>query len=218
MSFLRNSILVALTALATPMARAAEDSSSKQSLPVPLKDTYVEVIERIDGDPVLVIRYPWHRHVGASVEVRFLYDDEVEERLIYPLYFADRYMKDNVTVALYRAQDGAEDVPTIASFSRAEIQFAVFGDRNSLGNASAAVACTTETVSLAASRRTPRAVFPVLEPWALDRRTLYLDLRPEYFPNPCKIRIWLMRGEDIVWTETANWPGYPGEQEPPPAE
>lgn len=62
---------------------------------------------------------------------------------------------------------------------------------------------------------TNRAAFYPLRPWSLDRRTLYLDLPEAYFAQPSKLRVWFMRGRDVVWTETVDWPGYPQPPAPP---
>jgi hypothetical protein len=188
---------------------AQEDPTLKPYIPQPVQDTYVEVIQRLNGDPVLVVNYPWQRHAEPSVEVRALSDDEVGKRLIYPLYFRNRIMRDTVTVALYRAQDAARDRPTRTQFTRDGIEFEVFADYNSLGNVSTCVAGRTETVSLDKSQRSARTAFPVLDQWALDERTLYLEVPISHFLKPCKIRVWLLRDENIIWAEDTDWPGFP---------
>jgi hypothetical protein len=190
-------------------AAIAQDPTLKPSIPHPIQDTYVRVIERLSGDPVLVVDYPWRRHAEPSIEVRSLNEDEVGKRLIYPLYFRNRIMRDTVTVALYRAQDAAEDRPTTTQFTRDGIEFQVFADYNSLGNVSTSVAGRTETVSLDKSQRSARAAFPVLDQWALNERALYLEVPISHFPKPCKIRVWLLRDENIIWAEDVDWPGFP---------
>ncbi|HID75866.1 MAG TPA: hypothetical protein EYP56_07700 [Planctomycetaceae bacterium] len=121
----------------------------------------------------------------------------------------DGNRRGNVIVTLYRAVDRAETGPTVARFTSQGIQFEALATRNSLGKAAASVACRTDVVSLERKRQTPRAVYPLLEPWALDERMLYLDLPRSHFAAPCKLRLWLMRDGDIVWAENVDWPGYP---------
>jgi len=203
--------MVAVAGLCASAASGAgrKDPERAGSMPMPHEGRYVQAIERLDRNPVLVVRYPWFRHRKPSVEVRQLFDDEVGERLIYPLYFRQRHFRGDVIVTLYRAVDRAETGPTVARFTSQGIQFEALATRNSLGKAAASVACRTDVVSLERKRQTPRAVYPLLEPWALDERMLYLDLPRSHFAAPCKLRLWLMRDGDIVWAENVDWPGYP---------
>jgi hypothetical protein len=167
-------------------------------------DAFVSVITQHTGGPLLVIRYPWKRHALPSVEVRVLAEDEVDNRLLRPLFFQRRIMKGGITEAVYHCQDRSEGVRQTATFLKDNIDFDIFGARNSLGRPSVCVACRTTTVDPPPETR---AAFCLLDAWALDERTLNLELPAKYFSEPGKIRVWLIRDKDIVWTATTTWPG-----------
>jgi len=65
----------------------------------------------------------------------------------------------------------------------------------------------TEPARVEKPRPEIRAAFPLLDDWALDERTLYLELPAAYFADPTLIRVWLLRGDAVVWTATTAWPG-----------
>ena len=202
-------------------------------------DAFVSVITQHTGEPILVIKYPWRRHARPSVEVRVLEPSEVDAPLIRPLLFLHAIMKGDVTTAVYRCQDDSEGTSQTATFSREGMDFEVFGARNSLGRPSVCVACQTatrqrrtaaeaaeeaeESDSVVESFTTPppepetRAAFSLLGAWAIDDRTLYLELPAKHFSRPSKIRVWLLRHKDIVWTADVVWPGTPGTPSAPSA-
>lgn len=189
-------------------------------------ESFVSVITQRTGEPILAIRYPWKRHARPSVEVRILEESEVGNRLILPLFFKHDILKGGVTTAVYRCQDRSEGVAQKAVFSNDEFDFEVFGSRNSLGRPSVCIVGRTKLErdrSRAVSPREDeylselvgepepetRAAFCFLPTWAIDEQMLYLTLPSEYFPKPCKIRVWLLRDKDIVWTADTTWPGAP---------
>ena len=164
----------------------------------------VAVMEQASGEPILVINYPWTKHARPSVEVRLLADAEADTYELRPLCFVDDFMKGEVTVRVYHCQDRSADTPLGITFTEREIEFEVLGERNSLGRPSVRVACRTKTGH---REWGAVAVYCLLESWAVDQRTLYLDLPPAYFAKPGRIRVWFLRGKDIVWSELAKWPG-----------
>jgi hypothetical protein len=50
-----------------------------------------------------------------------------------------------------------------------------------------------------------RSAFYRLESWAADSDTLMLDLPPEHFCRPGTLKVWLLRGDEVVWSETVPW-------------
>jgi hypothetical protein len=243
-SFLMNTrlqavvLLVLVGCLSQPGRATADEADPKQSprdraADVTGGNPFVSIITQPTGEPILVIKYPWKRHLRPSVEIRVLDPSEVQNPMIRPLFFVHDLMKGKVTTAVYHCQDYSEDVPQTATFSEGDLDFEIIGARNSLGRPAVCVACRTatrgraparasdlgvddlgtgpETRGFRAAEREPetRAVFCLLRAWAVDERTLYLDLPAEYFSRPSKIRVWLMRDKDVVWTATAAWPGTP---------
>ncbi|NQT18014.1 MAG: hypothetical protein HQ582_35005 [Planctomycetes bacterium] len=169
-------------------------------------ESYVSVLSQTTGEPILVIRYPWKRHARPSVEVRILGEKELDNPLIRPQFFVHDVMKGDITKALYDCQDRSEDVPQRVAFSEGNANFSIFGTRNVLGRPSVCVSSRTTTVD---SPPETRAAFAMLRPWSIDERTLYLELPAEHFSKRSKIRIWFLRGKDIVWMANTTWPGTP---------
>ena len=168
------------------------------------RPSYLAVVRQPTGEPILVVDYPWPRHARPSVEVRLFAENEADNYLVRPLLFVDSFMKGEVTVNIYHCQDRSEDTPLSRPLSEGGIDFELLGKRNSLGKPSVCVACRART---GGTETGAFAVYCLLKSWAVDRRTLFLDLPPGYFSRPGKIRVWFLRGKDIVWSETATWPG-----------
>jgi hypothetical protein len=227
-------VVLVLAASAGSQAEAADrqiDRSAEMPLVEPARgESFVSVITQPSGGPILVVKYPWKRHAKPSVEVRVLDPSEVDKPLIRPLFFRHDIMKGDVTTAVYQCQDNSDELPQTATFSEGNADFEVFGARNSLGRPAVCVACrivpeaaADETASLLADlartgqetmlsmkfRPEMRAAYCLLDAWAVDRRTLYLELPASHFSQRSKIRVWLLRGKDIVWTANMTWPGAP---------
>ena len=186
-----------LRAEGSPAANATQRESGS---------SFVSVVRRPTGEPILVVAYPWKEHARPSIEVRAYGPDEADSRQIDPLYFVNNFMKGEVTVAVYKCQDLGGQTRTTAQLTKNEIDFEVIGERNSFGGPSATVACRTK-YRISAAETVPRAIFPLLEPWSIEPQELYLDLPEAYFSGPVKLRIWMLRGKSVVWTETIRWPG-----------
>ena len=187
-----------------PAERDAGQPKGNAAAEVGRGECFVSVFEQPTGEPILIIDYPWRRHARPSVEVRTLDDTEVGNSLIRPLFFVSDIMKGKVTTGVYHYQDLCEDVPQTATFAEGDIDFEILAQRNSLERPSVCVACRSEPVN---SPPEARVAFCLLDAWAVNERMLHLELPPEYFSQPGKIRVWLLRGKDIVWSETAAWPG-----------
>lgn len=176
------------------------------------KPAYVSIETPAGGEPMLVIRYPWKVHARSSVEVRSYVKGEEDSPRIQPLYFRDEFMKDEFTVGVYKAQDDSASVRVVGKMTRRDIEFTAIGQRNLFDRPSVVIACRTDVVlqkDVKEPEQARRAVYPLLGPWASDDRTLFLSLPEEDFTEPAKIRIWFLRGGEIVWSEVKQWPGLP---------
>ena len=168
---------------------------------------YVSLARQATGEPMLVVDYPWKTHARPSIEVSTLPDDEAQWPEIRPLFFLDKFMRGRVATAMYACLDGSEKVPTSTSLVEEGVEYEVFGDRNSFDRPSVSVACRTPVQKI--GQVATRALFCLLEPWAVDRRRLLFDLPSEHFAGPSKLRVWLLRGDAVLWSETVDWPGFP---------
>ena len=208
-------LLVASTSIpGTTPADAADAASNGSATVMQMQaESFVSIARRSTGQPILVVKYPWREHAGASIEIRQLASDEVDNWEIKPLLFRDELMKGPALVSVSRCLDSCSDGPAKAEFTEGEIDFEILGDRNSFSSPSVCVACRTK-YKPTGGKTVSRAVFPLLEPWSADKRRLYLDLPTGYFPQECLVRVWMLRGRDIVWSTTVRWPGHSPAQNP----
>ncbi len=203
-------VLLASVLLATPSGTARADESPAAK--------YTTIETPAGGEPMLVIRYPWVIHKKPSVEVRTYIPAEVESARIRPLMFVHGFMKDKITVKVYEVEDAASGTATKVEFNRRGIDFTAVGDRNLLGRPSVCVTCETEVLKPnkeAFHDKSRWAIYPLLEEWAPDKRTLFLSLPKASFTTPVKIRVFFLRDADTIWTEALDWPGL-GEADPAP--
>ena len=175
--------------------------------------SFVSIAHRSTGRPMLVVKYPWREHAKASIEIRQLVPDEVADPELKPLFFRDEIMKGLALVSVSNCLNSCSDVRATAEFTKREIDFEIIGDRNSFSSPSVSVACRTK-YKPTGGQTVSRAIFPLLEPWSTDKRTLYLDLPTEYFPQECLVRVWMLRGRDVVWSTIIPWPGYSPAEDP----
>lgn len=164
----------------------------------------VRIIEQREDLPVLLVEYPWDVHRGASIEVRLVTAEEAEMRRLRPLFFTARAMRGEITSAVYRVEDGALVMPVRETVAADDRRYELVGDRNELGRAAVRAVWN-------APRRDPlggaAAVYPLLSRWALGRDLLQLELPEPAFDSPGRLRVWLLRGERIVWQQDLAWPG-----------
>jgi hypothetical protein len=143
-------------------------------------------------------------------------------------------MKSTVTIAIYETQAAASTTQTIAEFVERGIEFKAVGQRSLLGRPAVCVTCETKSLESKRSekirdleakipglgkkaedsekktdpsRRIRWAIFPFAEAWAADDNTLFLSLPEVTFSRPAKIRVFFLRDNDVVWSETKQWPG-----------
>jgi hypothetical protein len=199
------SLLYAAQAAHADTAQASGGQALETAATQPRQtDSRLSIIKQLSGEPVLVVSYPWQKHARPSVEFRVLREGEIDDPLVRPLYFLRDVMKGKVTEAVYRCEDGAEDLPQTATFSQDRTDFEIFGRRNLLGRPAVCIASRTRSIDPPPETR---AFFCSLDAWAVDERTLYLELPDEYFAEPCQLRVWFLRDKSIVWKQTILWPG-----------
>lgn len=211
---MKRSLLIFAT---LPWVGAAVCQAAEEAPPAAagVKTAYVSVETPAAGEPMLVIRYPWRVHARSSVEVRtFVKNEEEDSPRVRPLHFRNDFMKDEFTIGVYKAQDESDSVRVVAKMTRREIEFSAIGERNLLGRPSVVVTCRTDVMQkdlkeVKEPEQARRAAYPLLEPWAADERTLFLSLPEDNFTETAKIRVWFLSGDDIVWSETLQWPGLP---------
>ncbi len=179
---------------------------------------HLSIMRQPDGDPILVVKYPWRQHRHASLEMRLLEDDHRDPSVWKPIFFVGNFLNDEALKAIYYCQDAANNLPAKATFTKGtekeKVDFEVAGRRNFLDRPAVVTACESK---LEGPRGGTRLIYWPLEDWAVNRDTLWLELPKKEYTKPCRFRVWFLRDDDIVWSETFAWPGYPQKSEPPEA-
>ncbi len=186
----------------------------------PKATSCVSLVKRRGGERALVIDYPWKVHRRPSVEVRLVTGKDPGPSVVRPLFFVNEYMKGEVKVTLYRAEDASAGGKVRKPLTEKEVEFEILGRRNSLGKPSV---CVVHRFAAKEPAPGTTAVYCLLPAWAINKKLLYLDLPREDFVQPGKLYVWFLRDDRVLWTEAVEWPGYekrrtatdaqPGEEE-----
>jgi len=174
------------------------------------QEPYAEITRAATGKPLIAIHYPWHVHSRPSVEVRWMDDGEADTGELRPLQFVADLMKGQLLSDVYTCRDKADATPLKKALELRGRKVEILGDRNLLGAPAATV--VFPEIPLAndmtdATDRAARAVFFPLDSWAVDDRTLWLQLPADYFSQPGRIRVWFYREGNVLWWKTLAWPG-----------
>jgi hypothetical protein len=168
------------------------------------KAPYAEITRLPTGKPIVAIHFPWRIYSRPSIEIRWLADDEPDTGEIRPLQFVADMMKGEITSEVYAGREKAWEVSVKKTLKIHDRQFEILGARNLLAKPAVTVLFPAREVGL---DRPARAVFFLLDSWAADGHTLWLELPAEHFSQPGRIRIWFYRGDTILWWKTLAWPG-----------
>ena len=168
-----------------PERPAAGTAATPKKKPIPTN--FVSIVSGRAGTQTLVIAYPWKIHQQASVEVRLLTGEHAEGTIVTPLYFTSEYFKGQMWKKIYHCLDGAADSDMADSLLLDKIDFHIIARRNSLGRPAVLVIPEDKATKLhgkeAEFTAALRAVFPLLDAWAVNDRLLTLDLpRGHVFP------------------------------------
>jgi hypothetical protein len=186
---------------------------------------YTSIVQDRPGQQTLVVHYRWKAHARASIEVRLVPPQRAEKVMVSPLYFYGDYFKGKAEEKFYRCLDAAERGAT-DSFLKDKIDFKIVAERNSLGRAAAVVLPFNPKAPRDRGNEDtwnrPTILFPLLAPWAIDDRTLALDLprdvpykaesdelekRLQAFSRPGRLHVWFLRGDKVLWEDQLDWPG-----------
>ncbi len=168
------------------------------------KAPYAEITRVPTGKPIVAIHFPWRIYSRPSIEIRWLADDEPDTAEIRPLQFVADMMKGEITSEVYAAREKAWAVAVTKTLKIHEREFEILGARNLLAKPAVTVVFPARKVG---PDRPARAVFFLLDSWAVDGQTLWLELPAEQFSQPGRIRIWFYRNDTILWWKTLVWPG-----------
>ena len=164
-----------------PKPPAAVEAAGPRGASWQAQDSYVEVLRLPNKRPLLVIHYPWKAHARPSVEVRQLANDERDTGEIRPLGFAAKIMKGDVTAAVYQCRDRSDETPFVRKMKSQGQDFELLGQKNRLGIGSV---CTLFPPKPDDKDPVARVAYPLLGSWAIDDKTLVLELPESHFAEP----------------------------------
>jgi hypothetical protein len=156
------------------------------------------------GTPRLWISYPWKLHTHASLELYLATSADTKPAELRPMFFRTKCLPGKMDSLMHDCQDHAEDAETRRSCKVKDINFQIIGRRNSLERLSVLAVHRIEGHS---STPDVAAALPLLPCWALNERLLCIDLPVDAFAEAGAMHIWLLRGEQVLWSEMVDWPG-----------
>lgn len=177
----------------------------------------------------LMIDYPWSVIQNATLEVRIIGPEaEKQPQFSNPVYFMSIYGKlEQIDKDIFNKKLGNPRFSNNIEYSQA--LFHEYG----LPEPKSLTLATIKPVSGAradffhlrlenpdTNEMETTLIFHDLTQWAVDKGRLALELRGKSitdaegkkiteieFEKPCKIKIWLLHDDYIVWEETFQWPG-----------
>lgn len=177
----------------------------------------------------LMIEYPWEIIQNATLEIRIIGPEaEKQPQFSNPLYFMSIYGKlEQIDKDIFNKKTGDPryrnniEYPRLLfhTYELPEPESVVLATIKPVAGARAdffhVVLANPDTNELETT-----LVFHDLTQWAVDKGRLALELRGKSifdaegkkikeieFEKPCKIKIWLLHDDYIVWEETFQWPG-----------
>ncbi len=197
----------------TPASAAAdtagESNPAAQPETIPQRKTLVgptsiAVTAEAGGMKTLTIHFLWSLFPDSSVEVRFVPATDTKGDKIAPIYFHER-LKGKVQEDFFDCLDHSDGDGKTHSFTKDKLVYTMIGRRNSLGFQGVHVQVAREEPK---KSDYPSAAYLQLDTWAVDKKTLLLDMPRDEFAAPGTLYVWFFRGEKPVWEEQVRWPGY----------
>jgi hypothetical protein len=187
---------------------AESDSASSADTPkqrkISVGPTSMAIVSEPSGMRTLTIHFPWSLFPDASIEVRLVPASEAKGKGIVPIYFHE-HLKGKVQEDFFDCLDHADNGGKTHSFTKDKLVYTMIGRRNGLGNQGVHVQVASEKPK---KPDNPAAAYLQLDTWAVDKKTLSLELPRDEFAQPGTLFVWFFRGEKTVWHEQIRWPGY----------
>jgi hypothetical protein len=188
-------------AAAPPLEPVPSPTAGK---PAEKETSFASLFAGRGGRRVLLVDYPWARHDDASIEIRLLSGEAPGAEEIRPLGFVARHFRGKVRMKVFDVQDAAATGDTARPLTVDETEFEIVGSRTSLGSQAVYL---VRSIPPQESPPGAAAVYCLLPAWSINRGLLHLDLPREHFAPAGKLRVWFLRGRDILWAQTLEWPG-----------
>ena len=156
------------------------------------------------GGHRLMVEYPWSRHQDASIEVRLVTGERPTVAGLRPLAFAANHFHGNIRMQIYNVQDAGAGGVVIRTLEVEDAKYEVLGGLTPLGQPAT---CIARKFVPAEPPKGAHAVYCLLQPWSINRKLLSIELPKKYFAEPGKMKVWFLRGSEILWEQTLDWPG-----------
>lgn len=177
----------------------------------------------------LMIEYPWSKIQNATLEVRIIGPEaEKQPQFCNPAYFKSIYGKlERIDKGIFSKKTGNQRFANNIEYSRSLFHEYGLPEPEILELATITPPAGARAdyfylslVNQDTNELETTLIFHDLTQWAVDGERLALELcgKPIYdadgktikeieFKNPCKIKIWLLHDDCVVWQETFQWPG-----------
>jgi len=185
-----------------PSGEPSADTAVRRRPPV-RSTSFASLIDDRKGHRLLV-EYPWSRHREASIEIRLVTGEQPSVEGIRPMAFVAKHFHGDVRMQIYNVQDAGAGGVVIRNLEVDSEKFEVLGGMTPLGNPAT---CVVRNYIPAEPPTGAYAIYCQLRPWALSDRLLSIELPKRYFADPGKMKIWFLRGREILWEQTLDWPG-----------
>jgi len=172
----------------------------------PPKTAYASVFKDRKENPVLLVEYPWKVHAKPSIEVRLVTGKDETAPGEPPMFFMKTRMKGKAAEQVYYCLDRSTDAGISKSFKDGEIDFEIVGRTNALEKP--AVSVTARTKNEEGDWEALGTVFLLLDSWAINKGSLYVDLPPGTFAEAGTLHVWVLRDDTVLWKQALPWPGY----------
>ena len=172
---------------------------------------FAAIVQKGAGRQVLSIAYPWTIHPQASIEVRLTKRDSTA--IVTPICFLAEQFKDDTRSKVYNCLEAAEQRESTDSFVKDNVTYRIIARRNSLGRPAALVIPEEKGEAKGDGKHAsepgpPRAVFLLLDSWAINDHLLNFDLPRDTFSQPGLLHVWFMRGGQAMWRKP-----FPGREQ-----
>ncbi len=185
---------------------------------------YVSTVLLPEGVRILRIEYPCEKHPTASVEVRLLTPETIEHPgWTAPLFFEKKWkyaadiQGDYVKDALDECYFGDEDdfIVKTLRFEDSDVAMKVLGWVGAFGLRDTVLRAKMKnprlredetTLVFPNASRTPIGDMPTKKD-PFSTKAFGFDLVGREFEQPCTIRVWVIRGDEVMIDETLTWGG-----------
>ncbi|MFZ5830604.1 MAG: hypothetical protein ACOY3P_10980 [Planctomycetota bacterium] len=157
-----------------------------------------------EGEPLLLIHYPWSEHAKASLEVWLVPTlGGLPGVAPKPIYFRGNEFRGDLEEWTYRCVDSAQQGEVKRVITTNDVKYTIIGRPNHRGQPAVEVLRTLPEGSPPGAL----ALYPILRGWGLTPMLLSIDLPAVAFDPAGKLYLTFLRDHEVLWREELDWPG-----------